>query len=136
MRTKRKDNMFNAVLVKQDGKLIHRNQIDHAVYKAFMARLEEGQMVEIFLDANKDDGTLAQLAKAHKCIRELAMTLGYSFEDMKFEIKHKAGLCVKKEIEGEMFMVCKSFSRCSKDELSLVIQAIIEIGDFNGMNFR
>jgi hypothetical protein len=30
----------------------------------------------------------------------------------------------------------KSFADCSKDELSLVIQTIIEVGDFLGINFR
>lgn len=131
-----KDNMFNAVLRKEGGRLIHCNSIDANAYKELIKNLEEGQLVEIFLDANKDDGTLAQLAKIHKCIRELAMSLGYSFEDMKFEVKRVAGLCVKKELAGDTFMVCKSFGRCSKEELALTIQALIELGDFNGINFR
>jgi len=131
-----KDNMFNAILERVGDKLIYRNGIDNAAYRQFVDALEQGQLVEIFLDANKDDGTLAQLAKIHKCIRELAISLGYSFEDMKFEVKRVAGLCLKKELAGEMYMVCKSFGRCSKEELALTIQALIELGDFNGMNFR
>jgi len=33
-------------------------------------------------------------------------------------------------------MVCKSFSKCSKEELSLAIQAIIVIGETVGINFH
>ena len=104
-------------------------------YEAFVKNIDEGQYVDIFLDANVDNGTLAQLAKIHKCCRELATDTGSTFEDMKFDVKRSAGLCIKKEISGEMYMICKSFSKCSKDELSLTIQAIIEIGNTVGIDF-
>ena len=131
-----KNAMFSSILKKEDGRLVHASDAEKALYKEFVKNLVEGQSVEAFFDANKDDGTLAQLAKIHKCIRELAQETGDSFEDMKLRIKKNAGLCVKKYIEEETFIVCKSFSRCSKDELSLAIQAIIEIGDFVNINFR
>lgn len=131
-----RDNIFNAVLKKVDGKVVYENAIDRLGFEEFVKNLEEGQMAEIFLDANRDDGTLAQLAKIHKCIRELAIIIGYSYMDMKLEVKKKTGLCIKKEFDGEMYMICKSFSRCSKDELSLAIQTIIELGDEHGTNFR
>lgn len=109
---------------------------DEVKYNEFVKRLAPDQVVDVFYDANKDDGTLAQLAKIHACIKQLAMETGYSFEDMKLEVKRASGLCVKKEIGGEMFMVCKSFSRCSKEELSLAIQTLIELGDSLGSNLR
>lgn len=132
----KKNNMFNAVLKKEGNKLVYQNQFDNALYSEFVKSLGKGQFVEIFLDANRDDGTLAQLAKIHKCIRELCFHTGYTFEDMKLEVKHKAGLCVTKDLGGEHYVVCKSFSKCSRDELGLAIEAIVELGDFNGMNFR
>lgn len=128
--------MFTSILRKRGGKLVHVIDTDSNRYKLFVDALQENQQVEIFLDANKDDGTLAQLAKLHKCIRELAKEMGESFEDTKLMIKHKAGLCVKKTVNGEDFMVCKSFADCSKDDLGLALQAVIQIGDFVGINFR
>jgi hypothetical protein len=88
------------------------------------------------MESNVDDGTVPQLAKVHVCIRELAKEIGYSFEDMKLEVKRRAGLCVKKELGGELFMVCKSFGDCSKEELGLAVEAILQIGDTVGINFR
>jgi hypothetical protein len=131
-----KDGMFSARLKKEGGKLIYETSTKQNLYEQFVKHLEEGQTVEVFFDANKDDGTLAQLALIHKCIRELALETGSTFEDMKREIKRGAGLCIKKEVGGELFMVCKSFSKCSKEELSLSIQTIIEVGDLIGINFR
>ena len=128
--------MFNAILKKEGDKLIYRIDADNVLYKEFCSHLEDGQLVEIFLDANKDDGTLAQLAKVHKCIRELAKDAGYTFEDMKLEIKKASGLCIYKNVGGEDYMICKSFGDASKEELGMVLQTIIDRGDFCGMNFR
>lgn len=105
-------------------------------YREFLKGLAPDQKVEIFIEANVDNGTVAQLAKIHVCIRELAGHLGYSFEDMKLEIKRQSGLCVKKALGGEVFMICKSFGDCSKEELALAIEAICQIGDTVGINFR
>lgn len=107
-----------------------------AKYSAFMESIQDGQTVEVFMEANVDDGTVPQLAKVHACIRELAKDLGYTFEDMKIEVKRKAGLCVVKVIEGERYMFCKSFGDCSKSELSLVMETVIQIGDTTGSNLR
>ena len=70
--------------------------------------------------------------RIHVMIRELASTLGYTFEEMKLLIKRKAGLCIVKN-KSEY---CKSFAECDKDELNLTIQALIDIGDETGSNLR
>jgi hypothetical protein len=132
----KKDNMFTSILRKDGGKLIYTSKADETIYKLFLDSLEPGQTVEIFLDANKDDGTLAQLAKIHKCIREIAKETGDNYEDMKLLIKKKSGLCVKKEVDGETVMICKSFANASKTDLAMVIETIIEIGDMVGVNCR
>lgn len=131
-----KGNIFHAVLIKQNGKLVHKNNLDKKAYKDLLDNMEEGQMIEIFMDACKDDGSLSQLARIHANIRELALQTGYSFEDMKDEVKRLSGLVKVKVLGGDKFIATKSFSICSKDELSLAIQAIIELGDFNSINFR
>lgn len=131
--------MLSMLLKKEgikNGKLIYINKSDETIYKLFVEKLETDQVVEVFMDAHSDDGSLAQLAKIHKCIRELALETGNSPEDMKLIVKKKAGMCIKKEIDGEMIMYCASFSKASKEELSLVIETIIQIGDLVGINMR
>ncbi len=132
----KKDLILSVVLKKEQGKLIYRNPGEVEFYKNLIANMEEGQLVEMFLDANKDDGTLAQIAKVKVCIRALAKEIGESFEDMQLLVKKRAGLCVVKNLDGEHFMSCKSFADCSKEDLQLAITAIIEIGDLTGMNLR
>jgi len=132
----KKDNMFTSVLKKNGGKLIYVNKSDENVYKLFVDSLADDQVVEIFFDANKDDGSLAQLAKIHKCIREIAKETGDNYEDMKLLIKKKSGLCIKKEVDGEVVMVCKSFANASKSDLAMVIETIVQIGDLVGVNCR
>jgi hypothetical protein len=87
----------------------------------FIKGLQEGETVVITYEVQTADHSYAQLSKLHKCIRELANYTGDSFEDMKLQVKLRAGLCT----DGS----CKSFSECSKEELSMAIQAAIEIGD-------
>jgi len=105
-------------------------------YADFLDTLVSGQKTEMFMESNVDNGTVTQIAKIHVCIRELSKELGYSFEDMKLEVKKMSGLCVEKVINNERFLVCKSFGDCSIDELALTIQTIIELGDQSGINFR
>lgn len=131
-----KDGMFHALLEKQGDKLVHVGNVGVAQYKEFVKSLEEGQRVEVFFDVYMDDGSLGQLAKIHKCIRELANDTGAEFHDMKLEVKKRAGFCFKKEIDGEMYMYCKSFGHSSKKELNHIIETIILMGDELGMNFR
>ena len=115
-------------LKKKNGKLEYTNDKDKILFDQFVAKLAEDHLVEIYLESQSDDGTLAQLAKLHAMIRELAQHIGETFEDMKLIVKRRAGLCIEKEIDGEQFLYCKSFGKCSKDELSLAIEAVVGIG--------
>jgi hypothetical protein len=134
--SKKRDSMLHTFFIKKDKGIEFANKYDAKAYKYFLDSLSEGQVFEVFLDAQRDDGILAQLAKIHKCIREIAHHTGNSFEDIKLEVKKKAGLCIKKNIDGELFMICKSFGDSSKEELSLAIRTIEELGDFVGANLR
>ena len=121
---------------KPDGKLVPATIAQAQKYKLFLNGLAPGQKVDIFLEANEDNGTLAQLAKVHACIRELSKSLGYTFEEMKVEVKRTAGLCVPKIIDGRAYMFCKSFGDCSREELGLTMEAIKQIGESVGINFN
>jgi hypothetical protein len=134
--SKQKDNMFSTTLQRVGDKLVYQNSADEKMYKLFVDNLEQGQTADVFFDANKDDGTLAQLAKIHKCIREIAKETGNDFEDIKDLIKVRAGFCFKKNIDGEIITKCKSFGKASKEDLGFVIEALVKLGDMVNVNCR
>jgi len=118
---------FSGLLRKTGDILEYATKKDEVGYNMFRDHLPEGVLVEIYMDIQTDDGSLAQLAKIHAMVRQLSIHTGDSFEDMRLIIKRRAGLCIEKEIEGERFLYCKSLGKCNKEELSQVIQAIQEI---------
>lgn len=97
-------------------------------FEVFVSKLPEGMMVEAFFEATHDDGTLPQLAKLHAMIRDLSIHIGESVENMKLLVKDRAGLCVARSVSGKEYFLAKSFGDCSREELSLAIEAAIEIG--------
>ena len=119
--------MFTVKLVKRDGKLVYPDDKSKLNYQIFLDKLSDGQQVEVFMGLTSDDGSVAQLAKVHACIRELAKESGYTFDEMKTIVKRQSGLCY----DGGDAEYCKSFAECSKDELVLAIEACIEIGRDN-----
>jgi hypothetical protein len=125
---KNKKGILSIQLVKKEGKLVHNNESDVSLYKIFIDSLSDGQCVDVFFDAHVDNGTFAQISKLKVSIRELASESGHSFEEMQNIVKERAGLCWDD--------YCKSFASCSIDELSLAIQATLEIGDDLNINLR
>ena len=116
--------MFTVKLVKRDGKLVYPDDKSKLNYQIFLDKLADGQQVEVFMGLTSDDGSVAQLAKVHACIRELAKESGYTFNEMKKVVKQHAGLCYD---AGDV-EYCKSFADCSKMELVLAIETCIQIG--------
>ena len=112
------------------AKVVNKNlEIDpmgSAKLGLFIKGLQEGETVVITYEVQSNDHSYAQLSKLHKHIRELANYTGDTFEDMKLQVKLRAGLCTDD--------TCKSFSDCSKDEMSMAIQASIEIGELVGFS--
>jgi hypothetical protein len=120
---------FYAKYVKDMGHLEFTSQAQARQFEAFMSTVEKGSIVEVFYEVTHDDGTLPQLAKLHVLIKQLATHTGYTVEDMKLLVKDKAGLCLVREVSGKEYFLAKSFGECSKEELSLAIQACIELGE-------
>lgn len=120
---------FTGKYVKRNGVLQFASQAQERQFEAFLSRVPEGQIVEVFYEQTHDDGTLPQLAKLHVLIKQLANHTGTTVEDMKLLVKDRAGLCIAREVSGKEYFLAKSFAECSKDELSLAIQAAIEIGE-------
>lgn len=118
---------FTGLLKKKKNVLEFVSQKDQSKYNLFKDNVPEDCLVETYMEIQTDDGSLAQLAKIHAMIRDLCSHTGDTFEDMKLIIKKRAGLCIEKELDGSRFLYCKSLGDCSKQELSLVIQAIQEV---------
>jgi hypothetical protein len=120
---------FTGKYIKKNGTL---KPISSAVSKQmelYASKIPEGSIVECFYEVQHDDGTLPQLAKLHVIIRQLASHIGETVENMKILVKDRAGLCIAREVAGKEYFLAKSFGECSKEELSLAIQAAIEIGE-------
>lgn len=126
-----KNNIFVTLAVK-DGQLDFPNKAQESRFTNFLKDVPDGTAIDLHMGYSTDKGSNAQLARAHAMIREIAQYLGYTFEEIKLQAKRQAGLCfTRNNVE-----YCKSFAQCDKDELNLVIQALVEIGDFNGMQLR
>jgi hypothetical protein len=127
--------MYTSKLKKVNGKLIQPDK-NKILYEQFVKLLPEGVEVEMFMNIITDNGSLAQISKVHTCIRILAQEAGYTFEEMKLLVKQRSGLCLvftENELDQE---ICKSFGECTKDELSMAIQACIEIGEIYNINLE
>ena len=119
---------FNGKMVKKKGRMEFISLALSKQFEMFVHKVEEDQIVEFFYEATHDDGTLPQLAKIHAMLKTLSIHTGILVEDLKLMIKDKAGLCLAREVSGKEYFLAKSFGDCSRDELSLAIQAIIELG--------
>ena len=115
------DQLPVSIRAKVVNKSLEIDPLGSAKLGLFIKGLQEGETVVITYEVQSADHSYAQLSRLHKCIRELANYTGDSFEDMKLQVKLRAGLCTDDS--------CKSFSDCSKEELSMAIQAVIEIGE-------
>jgi hypothetical protein len=127
--------MYTSKLKKVNGKLTQPDK-NKILFEQFVKSLPEGTEVEMFMNIVTDNGSLAQISKVHTCIRVLAQESGYTFEEMKLLVKQRSGLCLV-FIEGEISQeICKSFGECTKEELSMAIQACIEIGEIYNINLE
>jgi hypothetical protein len=122
-------NHFNGKYKKENGLLKPISLADMKQYEKFVSRLADGAIVEFFYEEEHDDGTLPQLAKLHVMLKQLSMHIGETVENMKLLVKDRAGLCIAREVAGKEYFLAKSFGDCSRDELSLAIQAAIQIGE-------
>lgn len=123
-------NSLTVRLKKKEGKLKYRLGVEEDLYNAFVSNIPEGAHVEIFISVDTDDGSLSQLAKLHANIKEISNSTGQSVDDIKLEIKRRSGLVfVNKDSYYQ-----KSFSDCSKTELSKAIQETIQLGDTLGIS--
>lgn len=115
-------------LKKVNNELVSITDISRSRLGLFVKSLEEGEVVDVTYEVVTDNKSYAQLSKVHKCIREIASFTGMTVEEVKTQVKLRSGLCSGTD--------CKSFADCSKEEISLAIQAALEIGDLIGFNLH
>ena len=115
--------------IKKNGRLEFSSLANSKHFELFTSHIPDGTIVEAFYEVQHDDGTLPQLAKLHVMIKQLATHVGETFENMKLLVKDKAGLCIAREVAGKEYFLAKSFAECSREELSLAIQAAFQIGE-------
>lgn len=110
---------------KNGGVLSPYSSRDTTKETLFASALREGDIVEVYMEKITANGTAPQMARVHAMIRELALHTGYSFNDMKNNVKQRSGLYV--EIDGDEYY--RSFADCSREQLSLAIDACLELGE-------
>lgn len=118
--------MFTGKFIKKEGKVKHKNSTLESEFEKFKSSCNEGDIIDVYMEVSANDGTLAQLARIHAMIRTISQDIGYNFAEVKLLVKDKAGLILKREIEGKEFFIPKSFGECSKQELALVIQTMLD----------
>lgn len=110
------------LLEMRDGVLVPKTELGKYSLANYVKNIEEGAVIQVTYEELSTDGTYAQISKLQACTRELSKFLGYTHEEVKDIVKHKANLYSP---EGEL----KSFADCSKEELSLAIQTALELGE-------
>jgi hypothetical protein len=118
---------------KHNGKLVVANDLMKEQYRLYVEMLPDDVTVECIMELKTKDNTKAQLAKIHVCIKEIANEQGDTVVAVKEEVKRQCGMAYKDE-KGEHKFI--SFADCSKEELSNVIETIIQMGHFLNVDFR
>jgi hypothetical protein len=120
-------------LKKQNGKLIAANEFYKEKYKVLLQQLPEGSEVDVLFEMTSKDNTKSQLAKIHICIKAIAEHKGETPAEFKKDLKQMCGLTYTDDDGNDCL---KSFADCSKDDLSLVIENLIQIGNFLDINLE
>jgi len=118
---------------KKNGKLVPASKFMLEQFKLFQKTLPENGTVECIMEFKAKNNTKAQLKKIHVCIKEIANEQGDSIDAVKKEIKKQSGMSYKNEKGKREY---ESFANCSKEELSNVIENIIQTGHFLNLDFR
>ena len=106
----------------KDGVLMPKTELNKHLLANYLKNVDEGTIIQVTYEEVASDGTYAQISKLQASTRELSKYLGYTHQEIKDMVKVRAGLYT---VDGEI----KSFADCSKDELSLAIQVVQDLGE-------
>ena len=113
--------------LKKEKTTVSRTKVKE--YKEYIESFPEGTVFEVTVTPLTY--TNDQLRKIHSMIEILAEECGYTFGEFKKILKTQSGLIVINEKGLEEL---KSFSSCSKEELTTVIQTCYIIGSDLGVS--
>jgi hypothetical protein len=126
------DQVLSIKLKKKDGKLVPASDLELERYRIFLKQLKEDALVDAVMELKTMSNTKAQLAKIHVMIKAIADEQGDTVSAVKKNVKRECGLSYH-EKGKEIF---QSFADCSKQELSNVIESIIQMGRFLNINLE
>lgn len=122
--------LFTAEMLRNaDGKLEYVNKSDKDLFKKYTDGMKVGERVKIMVDFSKEDGIAIQRARVHAMIGDMAKETGNEFDEIKKEVKRRAGLFNPDES-------LKSFGTCSMIDLTAAIQAAMSLGEYFGMTLK
>jgi hypothetical protein len=123
---------FIGRLVKEGNTFKPATKKDLELYNQFKSQLQEGAVIDMYIQEAGPAATLAQIAKIHAMIGVLSNHTGETSDSIKTMVKEKAGLT----INAAGVVHIKSFGDCNKEELSHAIQAALEIGEFTNCSLH
>jgi hypothetical protein len=129
--------LVTARMMKKDGVLVNIHQRETIGVREFTKEISEGAIVDVTYELELDEATSAQVKKVHAMIGEIAAEAGLPFDEAKLLVKKHCGMAIELPAgDGKTEWQIKSFSNCSKREISNAIEAAILIGDHLKMNLR
>lgn len=126
------DPVLSVKFKKKDGKLVLSTSLEKERYRIFLAQLPEDGEIDAVMEFKSKTNTKAQLAKIHAMIKEIANEQGDTSSEVKKLVKRDCGMGYV-ENGKEVF---DSFADCSKQDLSNVIEVIIQMGRHLNLNLE
>lgn len=117
--------------------LVPASDDERRKYNRLIATLSAGDDLTVHYEKVMPDSdpTYAYIKKVHATCRDIALYTGNDMDTIKLEIKERCGMVHKTKIPGQPVKLnIKSFSKCTRDELSLAIQEAINLGASIGLN--
>lgn len=124
--------VLNVTFKKQGKKLVMTSELSKEQYKLFLSSLKDDDVVEALFELRTMDNTKSQLAKIHVMLKIMADEQGYTAREMKDLIKEECNMYYVQQ--GHK--VYTSFSQCDKDDLSNIIEIIIQRANFLNINLQ
>lgn len=112
---------FHTQLKKVAGKMIFPDGATEKRYKAFMAKIPEGEEVKIEVTMTKEDYTLKMVRYCNTLIRLISKETGDDFESTKNLMKCKVGLCINYKVKDEYKEFIISLADLDKEDMLWVI---------------
>jgi len=123
--------------VTDEGKLEYIFQRDQIMTREWHKSLPKGSIVDVTMEVELEEATSAQIKKIHAMIGDIAEAGAISFDEAKLLVKKRCGMAIEYPIgDGKTDWQIKSFSKCSKTEISNAIEAAILVGDHLKLNLR